>query len=63
MERLLTPAEAAELLGGVSVDTLRDWRYRGVGPAYIRVGAQVRYAERDLELYQAAQRVESVRSA
>jgi hypothetical protein len=63
MHRLLTPAEAAELLGGVSERTLADWRYHGTGPAFIKVGAQVRYDPRDLESYQAAQRVETARSA
>jgi DNA-binding transcriptional MerR regulator len=63
LEALKTPAEAAELLGGVSVDTLRDWRYRGTGPAYVRVGQQVRYDLRDLERYRDAQRVEAARGA
>jgi DNA-binding transcriptional MerR regulator len=63
LERLLTPAEAAKLLGGISTDTLRDWRYRGVGPAYVRVGQQVRYDLRDLERYRDAQRVEAARGA
>jgi excisionase family DNA binding protein len=62
MERLLTPAEAAELLG-VSEGTLRDWRYLKTGPAYIRVGQRPRYDPRDLEAYRAAQRVEAARSA
>jgi DNA-binding transcriptional MerR regulator len=60
---LMTAAEAAKWLGGVSVDTLRDWRYRGTGPAYIRVGQQVRYDLRDLERYRDAQRVEAARGA
>lgn len=30
--------------------TLRDWRYRGIGPTYIKVGPKsVRYRRSDLE--------------
>jgi hypothetical protein len=47
-DRLLTPAEAAELLGDMPVDTLRLWRYRGTGPRYVRVGRHVRYRPADL---------------
>jgi predicted site-specific integrase-resolvase len=47
-DELLMPEEAAKLLR-VSEGTLRDWRYRGVGPAYIRVGQRPRYDVRDLE--------------
>lgn len=43
-ERLLTDREVADLLG-CGLQTVRNWRQRGVGPAYIRVGARlVRYA-------------------
>jgi excisionase family DNA binding protein len=59
---LLLPEEAAEWLR-VSRHTLRDWRYLGQGPAYVRVGQQVRYDRRDLERYRDAQRVEAARGA
>ena len=40
---LLKPSEVAELLN-ISVNTLSDWRWRKVGPEYIRVSAScVRY--------------------
>lgn len=43
MERLLTPAEAATLLG-LSKRTLDGWRLSGEGPAYVKISAQtVRY--------------------
>jgi hypothetical protein len=29
--------------------TLEDWRLRGRGPAYVRVGQKVRYRVRDVE--------------
>jgi len=32
--------------------TLRDWRYRGTGPTYVKVGPKtVRYRRSDLELF------------
>lgn len=38
----LTPAEAAEVLS-VPAATLAQWRFRGNGPRYSKVGALVRY--------------------
>src|SRR5215475_14157194 len=47
---LLTPPEVAKRLG-VELATLVDWRYRGRGPAWIRVGGRlIRYPERPLTL-------------
>lgn len=62
MEPLLTAAEVSKLLG-VSVDTLKDWRYLGTGPAYVRVGKRPMYDRRDLERYTDAQRQEAARGA
>jgi excisionase family DNA binding protein len=42
--KLLTPAEAAQLLR-VSVSWLAKARMRGDGPPYIRVGRSIRYSE------------------
>jgi len=42
--------EAAERLG-CTVSTLRKWRSQGKGPAYVKVGRLVRYAEGDLQAY------------
>ena len=33
---------------GVSVGTVRDWRYRGVGPVVTKVGAAIRFALTDV---------------
>lgn len=33
----LTPAQAAEILH-CSPETLKDWRYKAIGPAYVRLG-------------------------
>lgn len=64
---LLNDSKAAERLG-VSPATLRSWRCRGIGPAFIKMGrgakAPVRYSEADLEQFIAQSRhVPSVRAA
>lgn len=49
--RLLTNAEAAERLG-VSPRTLEDWRLRGGGPVYRKLGRRlVRYSPDDLDAF------------
>lgn len=58
--RLLSPLrnehETAKLLG-LSVKTLRRWRWVGKGPRFLKVGAAVRYADQDITAYlDAAQR-------
>lgn len=55
--RLRTPPEASTRLG-VPLDTLRMWRQRGKGPAYVRIGRHVRYADEDLDAFVAANRVD-----
>ncbi len=52
-DRALTEAQAAERLA-VSAATLRNWRQRGVGPAYRRFGRAIRYLDSDLMAYMAA---------
>ncbi len=53
-------AEAAEFLG-VAVQTLRNFRCQGRGPAYIKRGRMVRYAMQDLMDYMAAGRIDPER--
>lgn len=53
----LTPDGAAEVLA-VPVATLGQWRYRGEGPRYSKVGKLVRYSRGDLDLWLAAAAVE-----
>ena len=49
--RLLTTSEAADILT-VSVRTLEDWRLRGGGPLFCKLGARlVRYALDDLRTF------------
>lgn len=42
------PSEVAEYLR-ISELTLTDWRYRGNGPTFLRVGKRVRYRWSDVE--------------
>jgi predicted site-specific integrase-resolvase len=51
----LTEAEAAARLG-LKIPTLRAWRHRGVGPAFVRLGRAVRYLPSDIERYLAENR-------
>lgn len=36
---------------GLSVHTLRQWRFRDVGPGYAKLGSSVRYTKDDLDAY------------
>lgn len=53
-DRLLSTAQAAELLG-VPEGTLRQWRHHNRGPASFRVGAKVKYRESTLAAWIKAQ--------
>jgi predicted site-specific integrase-resolvase len=44
----MTPEQVAERYQ-VSPDTLKEWRYKGVGPNYLHLGKRVRYKLADLE--------------
>lgn len=58
-KRLLPDTLAAQELG-LRVQTLRNWRYLGVGPAYFRIGARtIRYDEEDLRRFIEQGKVES----
>ena len=48
---LLDERQVASILS-VSVSTLRNWRWRGEGPAFIKVGSRlVRYRPDDLQAF------------
>lgn len=57
MDKLLTPDETAELLN-TPIANLSAWRYNGTGPAFIRVGRQIRYRPDDLEAWLESRRVD-----
>lgn len=56
--RRLSEKEAAEYLGPVAVRTLQDWRTRGIGPAYSKLGKRIAYAVADLDAFLSVTRVE-----
>ena len=62
LERLLSTEEVAEVLGRPP-RTLRQWRYLGVGPKYLKVGAAVRYRPGDVEEWHRAQEREAAAGA
>ena len=50
IDRLMTLAELAELLG-VPVNTVDQWRTRGEGPPGYRIGRHVRYRRSAVEIW------------
>jgi predicted DNA-binding transcriptional regulator AlpA len=46
--KLASPPEAADYLC-VPVQTLAQWRWRGIGPKSIKVGRHIRYRWSDIE--------------
>lgn len=56
--RRVTEREAADYLGAISVRTLQDWRMRGTGPRYSKLGKRVCYDLSDLDEFVRAGRVE-----
>ncbi len=48
--QLLNEFEVARMLG-VSVSTMRRWRLRKVGPAYLKIGALVKYRPEAIQLF------------
>ncbi|GBF59256.1 hypothetical protein PbB2_02948 [Candidatus Phycosocius bacilliformis] len=52
----LGPKQAAYWLG-VSVRTMEDWRARGEGPPYYKVGGAIRYSIAELEAWFEGRRV------
>jgi hypothetical protein len=51
----LTEADAAARLG-LKVATLRAWRHRSKGPAFVRLGRAIRYLATDLDEFLRANR-------
>ena len=57
MSQHVTPPEAARFLGGskpLSLRTLASWRKAGTGPAFVRVGRNIRYPLDALQSFIAA---------
>jgi predicted site-specific integrase-resolvase len=47
----MTPEQVADRYQ-ISPDSLKEWRYKGVGPKYLRIGKRVRYRVTDLERWE-----------
>jgi len=60
-DRLVNDEEASEHLR-LAPGTLRQWRYRGRGPAFVRVGGKVRYRRGDLDAWVERNRVDPASS-
>jgi predicted site-specific integrase-resolvase len=56
--RLVNETEAARMLG-ISVKTMRRWRWAGQGPVFTKLGGAVRYGMGDLEAFIEAGRRQS----
>jgi excisionase family DNA binding protein len=54
MRQMVTPTELATELG-IPVKTLAEWRSRGLGPAYVKVGRHVRYRREAIDDWEARQ--------
>lgn len=48
--KLLTPKEVANILG-LNQASLRNWRWKGSGPVFIKVGHLVRYKQSDVNKF------------
>lgn len=57
-----TPDQVAERYQ-VSEATLKEWRYKGTGPAYVRLGRHVRYPAKDIEEWERQREQESAARA
>jgi len=55
MEVLRSPGYVHENWG-IPPKTLTDWRYRGIGPAWFKVGRAVKYRDSDLAKWLAEQK-------
>jgi predicted DNA-binding transcriptional regulator AlpA len=50
LDKLWTPKELSDYLG-LTVATMAQMRYTGTGPAFIKLGHQVRYRELDIQTW------------
>ena len=48
---------------GLSVRTLQRWRWKGKGPAYLKLGGRVVYRLEDVEAWELANRVGAAEAA
>ncbi|MDW2974871.1 MAG: helix-turn-helix domain-containing protein [Alphaproteobacteria bacterium] len=48
MEKLMNTNELAEYLG-IAASTIVDYRLKGIGPVYVKIGHLVRYRKADVD--------------
>lgn len=48
MEKLMNTNELAEYLG-IAISTIVDYRLKGIGPVYVKIGHLVRYRKADVD--------------
>ena len=53
--RHITPFQLARRWG-INPRTLQNWRCKGKGPAYLKIGGHIMYREDDIEVYEAERR-------
>jgi DNA-binding transcriptional MerR regulator len=63
MTRTILRTQEVSDLTGVSVDTLRYWRYRGIGPRSYKVGRRVVYDLAEVNRWLDEQRGQGAESA
>jgi len=61
MNQIVNEVKAAERICH-GVQTLRNWRHLGKGPAYLKIGRSVRYKVEDLENFINSKRVDPEKS-
>jgi hypothetical protein len=59
---LLDTEQAARFLG-LAVRTMQNWRVRGEGPAFLRVGRSVKYAPHEIAIWLNSRRFRSTSEA
>jgi len=57
----LTERQVSEITN-MALPTLRNWRAKGKGPRYSKVGKSVRYAADDIQQYMAAHNVRTAQN-
>ena len=62
LEGVLDETEAADEIG-VTPGTLANWRWRGHGPPYLKIGRKVTYLRNDVDRWKLSQRHDPAQAA
>jgi len=55
--KLFLKSTEVETIYGISANTLANWRFKGTGPRYHKVGGAVRYKVEDLESFMESKKI------